>query len=164
MKYAVAFLVCAGFFTLFPKCSVADEISFKYGLGLLSYQATSAIKTFSLRNDRPLYRSIGDAFELGVWTDTGKDKGRSSSAFASYQLGVTPESEHLFVSAHWGAGLITATDSQLGGNFQFFQDLCGGFKDDLTRVGVCYKHVSSAGIESPNKGRDFLLLKIGISL
>lgn len=145
---------------LCPK-ALADEYSFKMGLGIIN-KPTSEVKAFGVRHESKLFAMIHDATEFGLWTDTGKDKGRKGAAFVQYQWGIRPQSEHLYAKAFIGASALTSTDSQLGGNFQFAEDFGFGFQDKDSFVGLCYGHKSSAGFFRPNKGRDFLQLELGI--
>lgn len=61
-----------------------------------------------------------------------------------------------------GPGYLQNPDQVLGGNFQF--SLEGGLGltsgDGTTYVGVAWKHLSSAGIEMPNQGRDFIVVQL----
>lgn len=161
---SVIFCALTLILSLAPLSALCNEVAFKYGLGIIEGSKTPAIKSFSLRLEERQSSWLLTAADVGLWTDTGLAQGRATSAFTSYQLGIKPETEHLYVSAFWGPGLISTSDTQLGGNFQFFHDLCAGFQDKATSVGVCYKHISSAGISKPNKGRDFLLFRLGIYL
>jgi hypothetical protein len=49
----------------------------------------------------------------------------------------------------------------LGGPFQFNHDFLLGVRgDNGALIGLDLKHMSSAGIEKPNVGRDFLLIHV----
>lgn len=91
-------------------------------------------------------------------------KRTAASSFGSLQVGVDIDTSLFTASAFHGIGGISNTDSRLGSNFQFFHDVCGGLKDDVTNatLSFCYKHISNAGITSPNLGRDFMIIKIGV--
>lgn len=62
----------------------------------------------------------------------------------------------------FGPGYLQNPDQILGGHFQF--SLEGGLGitslDGKTYIGVAWKHLSSAGIEMPNQGRDFLVIQL----
>ena len=104
------------------------------------------------------------AMELGGYTDN-VGTGRSSSLFATFQVGVKAGPEVGFYGkAFLGAGGITTTDSLLGGRFQFMEEVGFGIRDTKTFVEWVYCHVSSAGISSPNQGRDFIAVGAGIRL
>ena len=65
------------------------------------------------------------------------------------------------VSIFTGPALISIPDSYLGGPFQFMSDVHWGVQDmDLNYIGVYYRHISSAGLETPNVGRDIVGLEI----
>lgn len=139
----------------------ADSYSFKMGLGIID-KPTSEIKSFAIRHESNYLIMLKDATEIGLWSDIGKAKGRKSSAYVQYQLGIRPESDHMYMKAFIGPSLISTTDSQLGGIFQFAEDVGFGFKDRDSFIGLNYSHKSSAGIFKPNKGRDTLTVEMGI--
>lgn len=145
-----------------PRLTLATDASVKFGLGMINSKLTSQVKPFSLREEIPVVWSIKEAKEIGMWSDTGKNQGRTSSGFGQYELGVKPESDHFYVKAFYGLALITSPDSQLGGIIQFGGDAGFGFQDKLSFVGLNYKHISSAGLEMPNKGRDNIQLECGV--
>ena len=66
--------------------------------------------------------------------------------------------------AFFGPALISATDTQLSTNFQFATDIGFGVRDRETFMSVGYGHISNAGIKLPNKGRDYLLFLVGVSI
>ncbi len=93
--------------------------------------------------------------ELGYFSDlTGRGE---SSAFISGILLLEVSGFHVGV----GPSYLSNPDSVLGGFYQFNTELGAGVRDEHLYLGVIYKHLSSAGIEEPNKGRDFLMLQIG---
>jgi hypothetical protein len=151
-------------FFLFAIPAQADSF-FKYGVGVFvpGQQGKAEVKEFSLGVQNPTWMNLTEQYEVGLWADRGTEHGRKSSFFGFYSLGPTVDAGSLYAQGLWGIGAISTTDSMLGGNFQFTQDLGLGLKDATRRaVGLNYKHVSSAGIYSPNKGRDFLTIKLQI--
>jgi hypothetical protein len=164
MQYAIGL----GLFLLIvltPRCAIADSLSFKYGLGVIEGAPTTKVKAFGLRAEQSLPRffPIHVAYESGLWTDTGSAQGRSSSAYLAAQFGLRPQSEHFYAKSFIGPCVIAAPDSLLGGRFpQFRFDMGIGFQDRDSFVGLNLSHISSAGIYSPNKGRDFLGAEIGL--
>lgn len=103
-------------------------------------------------------------FEAGTWFDNSGIEGRKSSGLLGYSLGVNANAGSFFAQALVGPSFITATDSNLGGPLQFNNDFGFGIKDQHTggSIGITYKHVSSAGLELPNKGRDFIMFRVGV--
>jgi hypothetical protein len=149
---------------LFSLTSRADDYSFKYGMGLQDAKPTGNIKQFSLRTESRVLGPLHDATEGGLWVDNLGD-GRRGAVYGKYQLGVKPGAEvGVYASAFWGIELQSTTDTQLGGILQFSQDAGIGIRDETSFVQATYSHVSSAGIWSPNRGRDFVLLSIGLRL
>lgn len=94
---------------------------------------------------------------VGGWTDCAGN-GRDDAAYFSEQLGFeVVNSAGTYASVFTGPTLLTATDSYLGGHFQFQEDVHLGISDPAGNgFGVFYKHLSSAGIETPNIGRDLM--------
>lgn len=142
---------------LLPFLSFSNErnINLKVGRGIAnskdgSYYAVSSQQKF-------LY-VFTDQFELGAYTN-------SFSGLAAYSLGIHLNKEVFYIEGLSGIGVITRTDSLLGGYFQFFHDVGMGLENSGGFcAGVGYKHISSAGISTPNLGRDYLYLKLGIPL
>lgn len=143
----------------------ADDHSFRMGMGIINGERTGEVKTFSVRREEHQVYGVYSAYEGGLWTDTGRAAGRKASGFGLGQIGIKPGSEEgLFGAAFLGLGGISQTDSQLGGHFQFVENIGVGIRDGAGFVSIDYRHFSSAGLSKPNKGRDFLVFSIGVSL
>lgn len=101
-------------------------------------------------------------FEGGAWID--RVPGRNGSLYGAYQLGYEVVThDGLIARIMTGPALISTTDEYLGGHFQFKDNIYLGVKDDEGRtIGINYNHLSSAGIETPNQGRDFLGVEVGV--
>lgn len=104
----------------------------------------------------------GDFFvrpEAGYFLDiSGKGK---SSFWAAPLIGVRALSNvgpELHVAI--GPGYLQNPDEILGGHFQFSLDGGIGISDGTTYIGLAWKHLSSAGLEMPNQGRDFLVIQL----
>jgi hypothetical protein len=94
------------------------------------------------------------------------DDRRKEGADQDY-ISFGPGAELLFskfyASCFVSGGFLTRKDGYLGGPFQFSEDLSVGYKsEDNIRFGINYKHISSAGIYRPNRGKD--LVGIGFSI
>lgn len=168
--YKVAFwlflLICA--FRFFP--AQGDDFSFRMGMGMNQQAPTGSIKIFSLREESHLFYSIHQAVDVGGWVDNladtswYADHNRKDSFYGKYMLGVKPGPQvGTYAKAFVGVAGLTAKDSQLGGHFQFSQDLALGVRDKRSFVEIGYTHFSSAGIYKPNKGRDFVLFGVGVT-
>jgi len=141
------------------------ESFIKYGIGVAGSAKDSIAesKTIALGYKEKLLGAFAYQLEGGFWTDSRKDLGRTGSAFASSSLGLNIEAGYFYTHAFCGPAVITDKDSMLGGHFQFNNDIGLGVKDkDGYSMGVNYKHISSAGIFTPNQGRDFLTIKLGV--
>ncbi len=152
------------FLSLCCRIAAADQMAFKYGLGtLLPDNSGRNVKAFSLSYQDYMGFGITEQFELGAFGDTF-GHGRESSAFAFYSLGTTVDAEPFRLQALWGAGGISNPDNRLGGLFQFTHDLCFSLYNRTGEsIGIGYKHISSAGLSSPNRGRDFILMRMGVN-
>lgn len=165
-------LLITTFLTPLPFISYAQEdynkqnhYFFKYGIGVFESAAGSPTEThiLSVGAQFPLTKYFIWQVEGGGWVDTRGDMGRNSSLFFSPSVGLDLNFDLFYVQALIGPALITTTDSYLGGNFQFTEDLGFGIKDKRgLGIGIFYKHFSSGGIESPNVGRDFMSLKVSV--
>lgn len=136
----------------------------KYGVGILgsAEYGAAATKVFSLGYEEDWFGPFIHQYELGLFADSsGHD--RLTSGFGFYSAGVEVNPGYFVIRSLWGVGLITSPDSMLGGHFQFTQDFLIGVRDKRQNmIGLVYKHISSAGLELPNKGRDFLTLQVEI--
>ena len=143
-----------------------EDLSLKYGLGIAgsAKDSPSEVKVFSLTLQRPLIGNhLIDQYELGFFSDSRQDLGRQHSAFGFYSVGLNVDVGYFYAQSLWGVGAITTPDAYLGGNFQFTQDLSAGIKDSSGySIGLDYKHISSAGLELPNKGRDFMMIRLSL--
>jgi Lipid A 3-O-deacylase (PagL) len=84
----------------------------------------------------------------------------ASSLYAAPLLGVSTHSSNgpeLHVAV--GPGYLQNPDQVLGGHFQFSLEGGLGISDGKNYLGLAWKHLSSAGFEMPNHGRDFITLQ-----
>lgn len=140
---------------------------------VIKYGANVPTETENLGTTKAIF--IGQQFHLvgplisqiegGGWFDNSGEAGRRSSALFGGSLGINVDAHYAFAQALVGPALITRPDSALGGPLQFNNDVAIGLRDPSTgaTVGLNYKHVSSAGIETPNRGRDFWLFRVSFS-
>ena len=63
-----------------------------------------------------------------------------------------------------GPGYLHNPDSVLGGHFQFSLEGGASLVDRNFGIGVVWKHLSSAGIHMPNRGRDFIALQVHVPI
>lgn len=108
--------------------------------------------------------SWGDFFlrpEVGFFGDLS---GRGRSSFWIVPLigvrALSRSGPELHIAG--GPGYLQNPDEILGGHFQFSLEGGGGIMDASGKVyiGVAWKHLSSAGIEMPNQGRDFIMIQL----
>jgi hypothetical protein len=160
----LAGLAAAALLSAAARADGVDGTYLKYGIGIFhsADYGTAETKTFALGYKDGLVGPLVQQREVGLWVDPA-GHGRSSSGYANYSVGAEATPGYLVASAMWGVAAITTPDSMLGGWFQFKNDTFLGVKDDRGNTfGLNYTHVSSAGIESPNMGRDMLSVKVGI--
>lgn len=140
----------------------AHSWSMHGGPAIIDGSPGGSSKMFGMRTQRdlPLYH-LKSADEFGFWVDSRP--GKHAAAFYKLQLGteVGPD-VGWFAKAFTGPALISHRDELLGGFLQFSSDFGFGIRDADNSVALVYNHFSSAGLASPNKGRDWILLETGI--
>lgn len=155
-------MLISSLFLLLTQVAYSDTV-FNYGVGVAHSAKYSAFETkmFSVGRSEDLLGPFVETYTVGLWADQ-VGEGRKSSGFANYSLGVKCEPSIFYLQSDWGVGAITNKDSFLGGPFpQFFQDFFVGVQDNRrTKMGFNYRHISSAGLHDPNKGRDFMTVRI----
>ncbi len=140
----------------------SDQFVLDGALGVFNTKGSSLSqdKFAKLGVQEDLWFALKQRFNVGGWLDN-RGPNYANTAFGGYQLGFEVSNDVLQASIWTGPTLLTATDSQLGGLFQFNETIFFGIKDrDYESIGIVYNHFSSAGIENPNIGRDFMGLEI----
>lgn len=139
-----------------------DQLVTDVGLGEFGSRGASLSqdKFAKLGWQEDLWYTLKQRFNVGGWLDT-RGEGYSSSAFTGYQLGFEVKNDTFEGSVWSGPTLISTPDQALGGYFQFNETLFFGIVDkDEDSIGIAYNHLSSAGLEMPNLGKDFMGLEI----
>ncbi len=141
----------------------ADEVYTGAMVGVFNSgkKSLSETKFVNLGVRQDIIPGLVQQFEGGGWVDIAGD-GRKDSLYGAYQLGV--EASHI-VTARVMAGpaIVTTPDAMLGGPFAFTEDFFLGIRgDEGATVGLKYKHISNAGLEPPNVGRDFMGVEAAI--
>lgn len=70
----------------------------------------------------------------------------------------------LYATAAVGPSRISQPDEMLGGRGQCDVEFGLGLKTEKANIGAVWKHFSSAGLATPNLGRDFVGIQIGAAL
>ena len=142
----------------------AEEAFVGYGLGVFHSAEKSPVETKILQVG---YRvDLLDGFywqaRAGYWNDSSHELDRKSSGYASTGFGFLIDLKPMEFRSGWGIGGVTTTDGFLGGYFpQFNGELYVGARDKNGHgIGLQYEHISSAGIVTPNQGRDFVTLQL----
>lgn len=142
-------------------CEVAQAGTFaRYGLGIArsAEYGNSNVKSFSIGYTDPIIGPIIYQTEVGYYNDAS-GHGRRGSGFGNAGLGLEVDPGVFVFRSVWGVGGITTPDTMLGGRFQFNHDFLIGVRgQNGALIGANLKHISSAGLNRPNLGRDFLLL------
>lgn len=164
MRYVIFWTIALTIlFFITSRSALADDYSVKFGPGIEGQTLTGASKMFGIREESYQVRGIYTAVELGGWSEA--TEGRKPAAYTKLQAGAKPGPETgLYGYAFFGPSLISATDTQLSTNFEFATDIGFGIRDRFTSMSFGYAHISNAGIRLPNKGRDYLMFSVGISL
>lgn len=142
----------------------ADEAYIGYGVGVFGSADHYAgqTKAFETGHRSFLWDGIYWQNKIGYWGEGSPDKSRKSSLYIATGPGFEIDLQPLELRSGWGLSMISNRDSQLGGVFpQFNGDFYVGLRDKKgDGMGVKYQHFSSAGLVTPNAGRDFILLEL----
>ena len=163
--FIAAFVIYQAFLIAFlaDRCHAQnDQISTEIGLGVFGTRGSSLsqVKFVKLGLQEDLWYSFKERFNVGGWTDSRGD-GRSGSGFAGYQVGFEVTNDTFQASIFTGPTLISSPDIALGGILQFNETIFFGIVNKQNEtIGIAYNHFSSAGLEAPNLGRDFMGLQI----
>lgn len=142
----------------------ADETFFSFGVGVANSAKHSSGETkvgnIGIRNE--IYQGIYWQWKAGFYGDGSGDPTRKGSGYASVGPGMLIDLRPLELRAGYGIAAITTPDSYLGGRFPQFQgEIYIGLRDRRGNgIGVQYEHISSAGLVTPNQGRDFTVLQL----
>jgi hypothetical protein len=164
MKYLLFLLI----FILPISCFAQqnDEYFVGFGVGLAESAVSSAgeTKMFNLGERKFLFQGIYWQNKLGYWGDGSGNPQRKSSLFVSSGIGMEVDLAPVELRAGTGLAIISTPDEYLGGRFpQFSEDLGITLRDKHgDGIGLTYSHFSSAGIVSPNIGRDFVTLELSV--
>lgn len=152
-------------FLITPIVHASDTV-IKYGANVATESENLGVtKAVFIAQQFHLVGPLISQLEGGGWFDNSGEPGRKSSALLGGSFGVHVDANYAYAQALVGPAYISQPDSALGGPFQFNNDVAFGLKDPKTgaTVGINYKHVSSAGLETPNRGRDFWLFRVSFS-
>lgn len=151
-------------FLLMATSSHAQEIGFSYGLGVFNSAKVSPteLKVANLAYRLELYNGIYWQTKVGYWGDGSGDPNRHSSFYLSTGPGLLVDLNPVELRSGWGLTAINRADSYLGGVFpQFNGEVYAGLRDKKgDGMGLKYEHISSAGLITPNLGRDFLMIEM----
>lgn len=150
--------------TLVATPAMADTVA-KYGVNVSKDKENmGSVKSIFIADQQRIAGPIIRQYEIGGWVDNTGIEGRKSSLMLGPSIGVDVSNDTLFAQALVGPSMITNHDSALGGPLQFNNDIAFGVRDPQTKatVGLDYKHVSSGGLELPNRGRDFLMFRVSL--
>ena len=172
LKYTI--LIFLAVLLLMISTAYADNITFKYGLGMdATFQkAPSDVKYISFGYEQDLTFIFRAKYDVGYWNDIGTDHivgpdtlARNSSAFVSASVGIRVQPHWIYVENYWGISYLPNPDSQLGLPFEFTEELGIGVMDQEGKsIGIEWRHFSNAGLSKENKGRDFFLINVGVPL
>lgn len=144
-----------------PNSANAGHI-LRYGVGAFrsADYGSSNVKLFSIGYVDEILGPIVYQYEGGYFGDSS-GHGRDGGGFGNVGLGIQANPGYMVFRSMWGVGGITKPDAMLGGRFQFNHDMLIGVRGSNEAIfGINLKHISSAGLERPNIGRDFLLIHL----
>jgi len=134
-----------------------DTVNMKYGFAVIQKGEAEFI---SFGVQKRIFSTLYRQTEGGFWID----RNRGNSGFGVLSLGIHVDNELFYGETMHGIGLISRKDKLLGGHFQFFHDVGTGIVSrNGSTFGIQIKHISSAGINTPNIGRNFISIKAGFT-
>lgn len=158
MKFILASLI------LLSTLAQADEAFVGFGVGVFNSALyhTGEVKVGQVGYRKDIFNGIYWQAKLGFFGDGSGDPTRNSSLYASTGPGLLIDLKPIEMRAGYGIAAISTPDSYLGGRFPQFQgEFYVGVRDHRGNgMGLQYEHISSAGLVTPNMGRDFLILQL----
>lgn len=163
--FYTALLLLIATSTIFGSSISQADTVIKYGANIpKEHEPIGSSKAIFISDQETIFGPLIRQYEFGGWFDGSGVPGHKSSLLVSPSIGFNVNGGNLFAQALVGPALISSPDTALGGPFQFNNDFSFGVRDPDTKatIGLDYKHVSSAGLELPNRGRDFIMFKISL--
>lgn len=149
---------------LISNVALADEGFLGYGVGVFhdADQYTGQNKYFEVGYRSDIWEGIMWQYKGGFWGEGSQDTTRKNGFWISSGPQFQVDLQPLEIRTGWGLAMISNPDSQLGGRFpQFNGELYLGLRDKRgNAIGFQYEHISSAGLVTPNQGRDFVTLQL----
>jgi hypothetical protein len=158
MKYLVIALLLLST----PAYSQDDQYVLDGGIGVFNSgkKSLSETKMLTIGKQEDLWGPLKSRGVVGGWLDNSGG-GKTNSALVAGQIGFEVNRDGLVGGVFSGPCLISSPDVLLGGNFQFMDDLHLGIQDNENNYfGVMYRHLSSAGLSTPNIGRDIIAIEL----
>lgn len=131
----------------------ADDNTYLNFRGGVGHSRSEDVSFFSVSIDDYWSKHGFKRVELGTWI-TDKE-GESSAFYGSAGIGAMEGERNGFnMTVYLGLAVISRGDSMLSAHVNFTEEFTIGY--DRFSVGI--KHISNAGLQLPNIGRDFLFL------
>ncbi len=150
-------------FLFLSSYAIADEAFVGYGLGILRGADTflGQTKYLDLGYREFMWDGLYWQTKLGGIGEGSPDSTRSGGAFLSTGMGLEVDLHPIELRGGGAIAGITTPDSQLGGYFQFNEDMSLGLRDKKgDGIALQYNHISCASFCNPNLGRDFVILEL----
>jgi hypothetical protein len=130
------------------------DLNVRGGLGHLRSEGTAF---YSLAFDEYWSKHGFKRLEVGGWSPN--NQGQASAFYGGGGVGVREGSADAFnMQVYLGILAVSRGDTLLSAPFNFTQEFSVGYE----RLSVGIKHISNAGIATPNVGRDFFFLNYRI--
>jgi len=130
---------------------VKANVAVKLGSGIFQSNKNVAVYSLSYRHyTTPFFFQNA---EVGYWVDNKKNS--KNSYYEQYSLGLRKRISSYWVEGQMGGSIVTGVDQYLSSAFEFTEEISLGYKN----IGISMRHYSNAGLSSPNKGRNFILME-----
>lgn len=151
-------------FIMGTQLAKAEEVYVSYGLGAFK-SAENVVSETKITNAGvrlKIYSPWEWQIKLGGWLDGSGNPTRKSSFYTSTGPQYVINAGPVVIRNGIGLAYISNPDSYLGGRFpQFDLEVYVGLKNKTgSAIGFQLEHLSSAGINKPNIGRDFFVLQL----
>jgi len=117
----------------------------------------SDVQNYAIGHHGILSKKFDYIIEGGGWKDSSHYPGAEASLYGAAAIGIDLKLHERYVSYYVGPSVISKRDVVLGSNFEVYQKVSIGWRDERDeRIGFFVKHFSDGGLSKVNYGRNFV--------